>query len=127
MVATAMPHARPASPLSRPLRRGGRLATALACALLAGCIVVPRTAEVYDPACRSYVRQMVLETTVIGGMGACHNEGCAVMLASLGIISAATAVVSGSVALVGNVVYWVERQGQCPAPPEAPPQGPPRP
>lgn len=121
-----MPPAHPASPLPGPRCRGRWPGTALvtclllACLVLAGCIVVPRTADVYDPACRTYVRQMVLETTVVGGMGACHNEGCAVMLASLGIISAATAVVSGSVALVGNIVYWVERQGQCPAPPQGP-------
>lgn len=90
----------------------------LAAALLAGCIVVPRTAEVYDPQCRTFVRQMVLETAVIGTIGHCHNDGCAVMLASLGIVSAASAVVSGSVAVIGNIVYWAERRGQCP--PEAP-------
>lgn len=86
---------------------------------LAGCIVLPRTAEVYDPVCRTYVKQMVLETEVIGGIGHCHNDGCAVMLASLGLISAATAVVSGSIAIVGNIVYWAERRGECPA--DAPP------
>jgi hypothetical protein len=31
-------------------------------------------------------------------------------------VTAATAVVSGSVALVGNMVYWFERQGQCARP-----------
>lgn len=81
--------------------------------LLGGCIVVPRATEVYDPRCRTMVRQVVLETAVIGSIAHCHNEGCAAMLASLGIVTAASAVVSGSVALIGNIVYWAERRGQC--------------
>jgi hypothetical protein len=31
----------------------------------------------------------------------------------MGLVTAASAVVSGSIALVGNVVYWFERQGRC--------------
>ena len=94
--------------------RRHRLPTLAATLLLSGCIVVPRATEVYDPQCRTMVRQMVLETAVIGTIGHCSNDGCAVMLASLGIVSAASAVVSGSVALIGNIVYWAERRGQCP-------------
>jgi hypothetical protein len=96
------------------------LAVGLLALSLAGCIVVPRTAEVYDPVCRTYVKQVVLETTVLASIGGCHNEGCAVMLASLGIVSAASAVVSGSVAVIGNIVYWAERKGQCPVDTTAP-------
>lgn len=29
------------------------------------------------------------------------------------VVAAASAAVSGSIAVVGNVVYWLERQGQC--------------
>ena len=94
-----------------------RPAAIVAALLLAGCIVVPRTAEVYDPKCRTYVKQIVLETEVIGAIGGCRNDGCAVMLASMGIVSAASMVISGSVAIIGNVVYWAERQGGCPADP----------
>ena len=91
--------------------------------LLAGCIVVPRSTQVYDPQCRAYVKQVVLEAEVIGAIGHCSNDGCAVMLASMGIVSAASAVVSGSVAVIGNIVYWAERQGRCPTA-EAPPPAP---
>jgi hypothetical protein len=93
--------------------------------LLAGCIVVPRSTEVYDPQCRTMVRQMVLETAVIGTLGHCSNEGCATLLAALGVVGAASAVVSGSVAVIGNMVYWAERQGRCPAV-SADPPAPPR-
>lgn len=82
--------------------------------MLSGCIVVARSADVYDPACKTTVKQVVLETEVVGAMVPCRNDGCLVVLASMGIISAASAVVAGSVAIVGNIAYWVERGGQCP-------------
>jgi hypothetical protein len=97
-----MRHTPPAAPAA-PRRH--RLPTLAAVLLLGGCIVVPRTAEVYDPQCRTMVRQVVLETAVIGTIGHCSNDGCAVMLASMGIVSAASAVVSGSVAIIGNILY----------------------
>lgn len=104
---------RRASARHGPLRPRAR--AAVLCALLgAGCVVVPRTAEVYDPQCRTFVRQVVLETAVLGTIGHCHNEGCAAVLATLGLVTAASAVVSGSVAIIGNIVYWAERRGQCP-------------
>lgn len=97
------------------IRRTAALAALATAAALAGCVVVPRSAEVYDPRCRTYVRQVVLETEVIGSIGGCRNDGCLVLLASAGVISAVSLVISGSVAVVGNVASWLERGGQCPA------------
>jgi hypothetical protein len=87
----------------------------LPCAVLAlqACVVVPQTREVYDPECRTFTRQMTLETAVVGGFHACAGEGCAALLVAAGAVTVASAVVSGSIALVGNVVYWFERQGRC--------------
>jgi hypothetical protein len=120
----------PCAPKAQPLRARRVAAHAstvvLLVASLAGCIVVPRSADVYDPTCRTYVKQIVLETEVIGTLGHCHNDTCAVMLASMGIITAASAVIAGSVAVIGNVAYWAERRGQCPGDPQAGPAGTPR-
>jgi hypothetical protein len=80
---------------------------------LGGCIVVPQTREVYDPECRILTRQMTLEAAYLGGFQPAPGEGCLAMLTAAGAVTAATAVVSGSIALVGNVVYWFERQGRC--------------
>ncbi len=105
--------------------RAGRVAAAtfLPLALL-GCIVLPQTREVYDPECRVLTRQITLEAAVLGGFQSCAGEGCAAMLSAMGVVTAASVVVSGSIALVGNVVYWFERQGRCnPAPPPDPPPG----
>ena len=81
--------------------------------LMAGCVVVPQTREVYDADCRTMTKQMTLEMAVIGGFQSCAGEGCLVLLTAAGAVTAASAVVSGSIALVGNVVYWFERQGRC--------------
>ena len=60
----------------------------LSAAALAGCIFVPRTEVVYD-------------------------EACHIILAGLGAVAAASAVISGSIVVTGNVVYWLEKQGHC--------------
>ena len=86
---------------------------AVALALLQGCVVVPRTIETYDPDCRMLTRQMTLDAALLGGFHHCAGDGCVALLAAAGVITAASAVVSGSIALVGNVVYWFERQGRC--------------
>lgn len=91
---------------STALAAGGLLA-------LSACIVVPQTREVYDAECRVLTRQMTLEAAYVGGFQACAGEGCLAMLTAAGAVTAASAVVSGSIALVGNVVYWFERQGRC--------------
>jgi hypothetical protein len=82
-------------------------------ALLQGCVVLPRTDTVYDAQCQVMRRQMTLEVQQIGAFGGCANEGCAMLLAASGVVAVASTVVSGSIAVVGNVVYWIERQGQC--------------
>ena len=101
-------------------------AAALVLALQA-CVVVPQTREVYDADCRVMRKEVRLETAVVGRMQACQGDGCVAVLVATGVVTAATAVVSGSIALIGNVAYWFERQGQCnrpdapsPLPPAAP-------
>lgn len=81
--------------------------------VLAGCVMVPRTVESYDPHCRMVAKRMTLEAWQVASLGGCSNEGCAMLLAAAGVTAAASAVVSGSIAVIGNVVYWLERQGQC--------------
>lgn len=81
--------------------------------LLAGCIFLPQTSSVYNAECEIYERKMTLEAHQVGALGGCHNEGCVALLVVAGVVSATTAVVSGSVVVVGNVVYWLEEKGQC--------------
>jgi aconitase A len=81
--------------------------------LLAACVYVPRTTERYDAECRVITRQMDLQPVQIAAITGCSNQGCAAVLVAAGATAAASAVVSGSIVIVGNVVYWFEKQGRC--------------
>ncbi|MEJ8836902.1 hypothetical protein [Ramlibacter sp. AN1133] len=104
------------------------LAAALA-ALLGACVVVPRTVVGYDPECHVVARQMTLQAVQVASIAGCSNSGCGVLLAAAGATAAASMVVSGTIAVVGNVVYWLEKQGNCArsgerVPPSLPPEPP---
>jgi hypothetical protein len=82
--------------------------------LLAGCVVVPTTRETYDPQCKVMKREMQLEVAKATPMlRSCGGDECAAVMAAAGIVTAASAVVSGSIAIVGNALFWLERQGRC--------------
>ena len=87
----------------------------VACAalLLQACVIVPRTVERYDAECRIQSRHVVLDAVQVGSIGSCSNQGCVAIVALAGVTAAASAVVSGSIVVVGNVVYWLEKQGRC--------------
>lgn len=107
-------------------------ATVLAASLLASaCIVVPRTEAGYDPECRITTHRMVLDTVRMQGVNDCnYKQNCIAIAAGL-VVTAASAVVSGSIAVVGNIVYWGEQRTGCmlsspaPAMPAAVPEAPP--
>jgi hypothetical protein len=90
-----------------------RLLLLLPMVLLSGCVLVPRTVHRYDPDCKTVVRTMELEPVQFASIGGCSNQGCVALVAVAGVTAAASALVSGSIVVVGNTVYWLERQGQC--------------
>lgn len=98
---------------ARPLRGRWLPAALLATAALQACIVVPRTTGRFDPECRLVERRMVLDVVQIGAIHSCANDGCVALVVAAGVTAAASAIVSGSIAVVGNVAYWMEHQGQC--------------
>jgi hypothetical protein len=92
------------------------LAGVLAC----GCVIVPRTREGYDPDCQFVTHSMELEAVQVSEFRACGPQGhygandlcVAAWVASFGV-TAASAVVSGSIVVIGNVAYWAERRLNC--------------
>ena len=86
--------------------------------LLQSCIVVPRTVEVYDPECRVVARHMDLQAVQIGYIAGCSNDGCAVLIVAAAATVTASAIISGSIVVIGNTVYWFEKQGRCNPRPE---------
>ena len=55
--------------------------------LLAGCVYVPRTVVVYDPACRIEAKHMTMEVAQIGQLGHCQGGGCVAVLAGAGAVA----------------------------------------
>ena len=90
----------------------------LAALSLSGCVVVPITVEGFDPDCRVVTHHMELQQTQVSAMARCSDNGCAALV--LGV-EAASAIVSGSIVVVGNVAYWAEHRANCVAPPPAKP------
>jgi hypothetical protein len=79
-----------------------------------GCMVVPRTTSTFEPDCQVVSKRIELEVTQVAYFGGCRNNAeCSALLVTAGFVAVASAVVSGSYAVAGNVVYWLERQGRC--------------
>jgi hypothetical protein len=95
--------------------------SAIAAGLLgAGCVIVPVQTDAYDPDCQLVTHHIALQPVVLGQLNSCSGQGCeALVLASLGV-TAVSAVVSGSIAIIGNVAYWAEHRAGCAAPPPPP-------
>lgn len=102
--------------MSPPLRGLCPLALALL-TVPTGCVVLPKTTQVYDPDCQLHFREMSLEAVNLGvGLNGCHNAGCVGGVAVVSAIAAASVVISGSIVVVGNTVFWFEKRGRCLAP-----------
>jgi len=84
-----------------------------AIAVLSGCVFYPQTTLQHNPTCDAIQRHMKLNSTQVEAFVGCHDRGCAELLLLAGVVSAASFVVSGSIAVVGDIVYWFEAQAQC--------------
>ena len=99
------------SPLGRlPKALAVTAATAI---VLGGCVFYPLTTMEYDPECNAIQKHMSLTSTQVEAFIGCHDRGCVELLALAGVISATSFVISGSIAVVGDVVYWLEARQQC--------------
>ncbi len=94
--------------------------TVLASALAGGCIVVPVTVQNYDSGCQLVTRHMELQAVQIGAIDRCANQGCVALVIAAAGVTAVSAIVSGSIVVIGNVGYWAERRAGCVPPPAAP-------
>ena len=83
--------------------------------LASGCFFYPTTVQYYDPGCEIHARRMELHSKVMDGncSGGSGHEAAAACLAFYLSVTAGSAVVSGSIVVVGNTVYWFERRGRC--------------
>jgi len=96
--------------------RTAAIAAALS-TLVSACVVVPVTTADYDPGCRLVTHHMTLQMVQLAEINRCANQGCEVMVIAAVGVTAASAIVSGSIAIIGNVAYWAERRAGCAPPP----------
>jgi hypothetical protein len=82
--------------------------------LVAGCVSTAREVEYYDADCEIQSRKMVLDVQRLGNLNCTQSREC---LATTLVIGAGSTIISGSIVLVGNTVYWLERVGKCAARP----------
>jgi len=93
---------------------------------LVGC-AYPKTVRAYDEECQIFAREMVLDVVDPNASRTCGGNGCVSQLVLEAAVLAASTVVSGSIVIAGNVVYWLEKKRNCqpkqaipePAPPAA--------
>ena len=81
--------------------------------VLGGCVFYPLTTMEYDPECNAIQKHMSLTSTQVEAFIGCHDRGCVELLALAGVVSATSFVISGSIAVVRDVVYWLEARQQC--------------
>jgi len=82
--------------------------------LAAGCVSTAREVEYYDADCEIQSRKMVLDVQRLGNLNCTRSREC---LATTLVIGAGSTLIAGSIVIVGNTVYWLERVGKCAARP----------
>ncbi len=97
-----------------------RLVLILLSSTACACVVVPKKVASYDEKCMVSTQKVELTTEQIQIFEAitCNNNDCKTQfvgaIASSALVTTTSAIVSGSIALVGNTLYWLESQGECP-------------
>lgn len=82
--------------------------------LLSSCTVSPKKVTRYDRDCQIYTEKLVLDydaDRIV--LGSCSDESCVAMFMARAFQVATETIVSGSIVIVGNTIYWLKRQGAC--------------
>ncbi len=90
------------------------LMAVLLISLVSGCAFYPKAQQTEaDSECGLYFKKLTVDVTSsrIECQGGGNAAGTCIILA--GVVAGGTAVVSGSIVLVGNTLHWLEKQGKC--------------
>lgn len=83
---------------------------------ISGCVYYPKKIEYYDAECDIKFKMLVLETDEM--KDTCLRQksgdpnGNLCLMAVIGT-TALSAIISGSLVVVGNTVYWLEKEAMC--------------
>lgn len=88
--------------------------------LLSSCVYYPKVAiQPYHRGCELVIKQLEIDVytklgdSIVHGMHSCDDEACLAVLALAVSIPVTTFVVSGSIILANNTLYWLEAQVKC--------------
>lgn len=79
--------------------------------VLTSCAYVPKV--IHDPDNRRCDLDTKKRTLKLNAQGVYNFHNCPDCLIAAGIYSTATAIISGSIVLIGNTVHWLEKQAKC--------------
>ncbi|WP_286263204.1 hypothetical protein [Thalassotalea atypica] len=96
------------------------LSTTLIILSLTGCAVVPSVNKEYDKQCNIVKKNIELSIEQVDAFDQLHcssNHECKAdflgQVAGAALIFPVSAVISGSIAVVGNTMYWLTELGEC--------------
>ena len=75
---------------------------------ISGCFYVPKIEENKNENCELITKKMTIQ--IKGEFPQECNDEC--LLIALGVATTSY-IVSGSIAVVGNTVHWIEKKGRC--------------
>jgi hypothetical protein len=78
-----------------------------------GCIVYPKKVDLYDSECELHSHMVELDATLIMDCDGVPGDEAAYCAAVVVGVGAATGLVSGSIMVVGNTYYYLDRQRRC--------------
>lgn len=84
------------------------------------CIVVPKKVPYYDEGCQIVANKLELTTeqySILASINQCADDACVTEITSavlgVALVVPVSAVISGSIVVVGNTAYWLQKQGNC--------------
>lgn len=92
------------------VRNIGLLNLVAICCFVSACMIVPKQVSRYDADCNIHYKQLRLTEIELNNFNACNDEACLVVLLAIPV---ASTIISGSIVIAGNVVYWLEKEGRC--------------
>ena len=78
-------------------------------------MVYPKVSQYQNYKCNLVTRSLTLDTIVANpNFKGCKDPACIlVIIAAYPVSGATTGIVSGSIAIAGNTIHWIEKQGRC--------------
>ena len=83
---------------------------------IGGCVYTPSVVTRYDEQCDIELKKMELtekQLSLLEDSHCTHAVDCTAVVAVQVLAAPVSAVVSGSIVLVGNTIFWMQKQGQC--------------